>query len=176
MKLTTQRILYILLLLLFFVLGQLSVTLIDRCKAGEIKPNIPANQDEIIQIANNYLTTASYSEEGLIKALHEYEYFDEDATKEAVASLNIDWEKQAEKEINEYLHMDGYSEKELRKLLKKDLFKEKDINKAMETVSPDWHEQAMRKKEMLLDSGVSENLIIPTLLNNGFTKEDITDL
>lgn len=171
-----KRMLYISLLLIFFILGQISIVVINNYKTGDIKPNIPAHQDEIIQIANNYLRTASYSEEGLIKALHEYEYFDEDIAREAVESLDVDWEKQAEKEIDEYLHMDGYSEKGIREALRKDLFEEEDIDKAIENMSPDWSSQAKRKKESLLQSGVSETLVIPTLLKKGFTQEDVFDL
>ena len=134
-----------------------------------------SDKEEIRQVADKYLSSAAYSKDGLIQALIDYEHFDKVTTKDIVSELDVDWQKQAEKELNQYLNSSGFSESQIREYLLRDLYTEAQIDKAIETVNPDWKEQARMCAENLKSSGVNKANITATLLARGFTLEQINE-
>lgn len=165
--------------LLAFCCGQMSVrppAIYDS--APSMDETFPESSDTEAarDIARRYLACGAYSKEGLISALVAYEHFSDKAAREAVGSLDIDWQEQAEKEVNAYLHMDGVSEKKLREYMKRDLFTKKQTDIAIKRTAPDWKDQARRKAETLKEAGVGSISIKTSLLSAGFTEHDIEGL
>ena len=133
------------------------------------------DKSQIRQIADNYLTVATYSKQGLIDALCTYEHLDRKATKEVVNNLDTDWQKQADKEVDEYLHMDGNSESRIRECMERDKFTQKQIDKAIKKADPDWTEQAKLRVEILMKAGANALNARIALADKGFTDTQIEE-
>lgn len=137
------------------------------------KYKIIDNKVVIARYANLYLTASSYSEKGLIKALTEYENCDEKVVQNVVDKMNIDWQKQADKELSQLLNSTGYSEKQVRAFMARDLYTQEQIDASLESASPDWKKQAKVCADRLIGAGLSELNVKTTLLSRGFTLEQI---
>ena len=133
------------------------------------------NEKEITKLANQYLIAAPYSEKGLVETLVKYEHCDEDTAIRVVKKKDVDWQEQANRELNKLLNSSGYSEKQVREYLARDLYSEQQIDTAMAQISPDWSEQAKKCMQALKNSGVQDFYMTGTLLTRGFTLEQIKD-
>lgn len=131
------------------------------------------DRTDIYMTAQNYLVSGSYSEEGLITALMSYENFDESVTREVIGRMDVDWQAEADEELEAYLNMTGNSEKQIREHLERDLFTKEQIDRAIEKADPDWHEQAERCADFLKRSGAEDSSLRPLLLERGFRPEDL---
>ena len=167
-----KKILLIELIVFTFLLGFFSSAVLKQnitssAYAEETDP------DRIKQVAENYLTAAPYSKRGLTEALCKYEHFDRKAAADVVGKLSVDWQEQADREVEEYLNMDGHSEKSIREFLERDFFTEKQIDKAIKSADPDWTEQAKIRADMLKVAGIGQLALKTELKSLGFTDEQI---
>jgi len=163
---TVKSILLIEFLFIAFICGRFSIQDNQPWKMN-------TNEKQIGALANHYIESSSYSKQGLINTLCEYEHTDRSTAEAVVDDMNVDWQKEANEEIDAYLRMSGFTEGELREYLKRDLFSEKQITKALVTNDIDWSEQAKRRAETLAEAGVSEQNIPAHLKTQGFRSDDI---
>jgi len=131
-----------------------------------------ADPEKAAEIAENYLAAAPYSEKGLVETLMEYELFPEKTAKDAVASLDADWDSQAIREIKEYLLINGISQEELTEYMTRDQYTKAQIRLAIDACDPDWNEQALAEAKKLTSMGVKTPQLGSTLLKHGFTEEE----
>ena len=146
-----------------------------RLAAPEREAKYGAGKDpaEIYVTAQSYLDAGYYSEEGLIRALNEYEHFDKTETRKVVEGLDIEWQTEADEELAAYLKMTGNSEKQIREFMSRDLFTDEQIDEAIKRADTDWHEQAEKCTEYLRQSGAKDAEIRLLLLERGFREEEL---
>lgn len=169
-----QNILITELILLAFFMG-IFVAMVTHPELSypEAKTEIAADEGQIKEVAESYLKVAAYSKKGLVEALCEYEHLDRAAVEFVIGTLGTDWQKQADREVQEYLLMDGNSEKRIRDFMKRDLFTEEQIDKAISAADPDWEEQAKMRADILRAAGAGDANIKAELLNRGFTDDQV---
>lgn len=92
---------------------------------------VPRDAKAAKEAAENYLSYAPFSKEGLYDQLI-VEQFPQASARDAVNKIEADWKEQALKKAKEYMEFSSPSDEELRKRLTKDKFTKEEIDSALD--------------------------------------------
>lgn len=144
----------------------------QQAEAEPSKPEgMTKSQEQAYDKAMQYLSTKSFSHDGLIQQLEFEQFSTEDATF-AADNCGADWREQACKEAKQYLSTQAFSQTGLSKQLQFEKYSVDDADYAAANCGADWNEQASKKAAQYLENqSFSHAALVDQLVFEGFTQE-----
>ena len=134
--------------------------------------NVTVSQQNAVNMAIRYISTMSFSKEGLIDQL-EYEGFSTADATYGAEHCGADWYQEAIKTAESYLDTMAFSKQGLLDQLEYEGFTSDEANYGISNISVDWNEQAAKKAKEYLDAmSFSRQGLMDQLLYEGFTNSE----
>lgn len=133
-----------------------------------------SSNEEALDIAKRYLSTFTYSYEGLIEQLYLRDIFSYDNAVYAADHCGADWNEQAIKTAENYLRFKPYSYNKLLEILTLDeKFTHDQAIYGIKSCKVDWNEQARKRIELYIHSNESYSYdkLLQLLKDEGYTYE-----